>query len=40
MGLVLCSVPVFFKIPGQANRSMGDHTESKLLSFRCWIFTF
>ncbi|CAI7628504.1 unnamed protein product [Penicillium glandicola] len=28
MGLVLCSVPVFFKIPGPASPSMGDHTES------------
>ncbi|KAG0154991.1 hypothetical protein PDIDSM_564 [Penicillium digitatum] len=28
MGLVLCSVPVFFKIPGQVTHSLGDHTES------------
>ncbi|CDM28673.1 Sulphonylurea receptor [Penicillium roqueforti FM164] len=28
MGLVLCSVPVFFKIPGQTTHSMADHTES------------
>jgi ATP-binding cassette, subfamily D (ALD), peroxisomal long-chain fatty acid import protein len=29
LGLVLCSVPVFFKVPGQdALKSAGDHTES------------
>lgn len=29
LGLMLCSVPVFFKIPGQTgNASMGDRTES------------
>jgi len=29
LGLMLCSVPVFFKIPGQpGNASMGDRTES------------
>lgn len=29
LGLVLCSVPVFFKIPGQIAATMGDRTESK-----------
>ena len=29
LGLMLCSVPVFFKIPGQVSRGMGDRTESK-----------
>ncbi|KAF2470668.1 uncharacterized protein BDR25DRAFT_286806 [Lindgomyces ingoldianus] len=28
LGLLLCSVPVFFKIPGVAGKSMGDRTES------------
>ncbi|KAI9049721.1 hypothetical protein LZ554_005873 [Drepanopeziza brunnea f. sp. 'monogermtubi'] len=28
LGLVLCSVPVFFKIPGAAAQTMGDRTES------------
>lgn len=28
LGLMLCSVPVFFKIPGQTMRGMGDRTES------------
>ncbi|KAL9132108.1 MAG: hypothetical protein Q9217_000144 [Psora testacea] len=28
LGLMLCSVPVFFKIPGQQLRGMGDRTES------------
>ncbi|OCK95007.1 uncharacterized protein K441DRAFT_659461 [Cenococcum geophilum 1.58] len=28
LGLMLCSVPVFFKIPGVAGNSMGDRTES------------
>lgn len=28
LGLMLCSIPVFFKIPGQALRGMGDRTES------------
>ena len=27
LGLMLCSVPVFFKIPGQTLRGMGDRTE-------------
>jgi len=29
LGLVLCSVPVFFKVPGQTLHSMGDRTESE-----------
>ncbi|KAF2460464.1 ABC transporter transmembrane region 2-domain-containing protein [Lineolata rhizophorae] len=28
LGLLLCSVPVFFKIPGAGSSSMGDRTES------------
>ena len=28
LGLMLCSVPVFFKVPGQALRGMGERTES------------
>lgn len=28
LGLMLCSVPVFFKIPGVAGSNMGDRTES------------
>ena len=28
LGLILCSVPVFFKIPGQTLDTMGDRTES------------
>ncbi|KAG0646097.1 ATP-binding cassette sub-family D member 2 [Hyphodiscus hymeniophilus] len=28
LGLVLCSVPVFFKIPGATTQTMGDRTES------------
>jgi ATP-binding cassette, subfamily D (ALD), peroxisomal long-chain fatty acid import protein len=28
LGLVLCSVPVFFKVPGQTLKNMGDRTES------------
>ena len=31
LGLLLCSVPVFFKIPGQMLRGMGDRTESESL---------
>ncbi|RKF57055.1 ATP-binding cassette sub-family D member 2 [Golovinomyces cichoracearum] len=27
LGLILCSVPVFFKIPGSAAQTMGDRTE-------------
>lgn len=29
LGLILCSFPVFFKIPGATSSSMGDRTESK-----------
>ena len=32
LGLMLCSVPVFFKVPGQTLRDMGDRTESGLPS--------
>ncbi|KAF2422835.1 hypothetical protein EJ08DRAFT_737711 [Tothia fuscella] len=28
LGLMLCSVPVFFKVPGVAGNTMGDRTES------------
>lgn len=28
MGLILCSLPVFFKIPGATASTMGDRTES------------
>ncbi|KIX05204.1 uncharacterized protein Z518_06076 [Rhinocladiella mackenziei CBS 650.93] len=28
LGLILCSLPVFFKIPGQTLNAVGDHTES------------
>ncbi|KAN0112215.1 ATP-binding cassette sub-family D protein-like protein member 1 [Hyaloscypha variabilis] len=28
LGLILCSVPVFFKIPGSVTQTMGDRTES------------
>ena len=28
LGLMLCSVPVFFQVPGQISRGMGDRTES------------
>ncbi|RAH39990.1 ATP-binding cassette long-chain fatty acid transporter PXA2 [Aspergillus brunneoviolaceus CBS 621.78] len=28
LGLILCSIPVFFKIPGQVTQTMGDRTES------------
>jgi ATP-binding cassette subfamily D (ALD) long-chain fatty acid import protein len=28
LGLILCSVPVFFKVPGQTLNNMGDRTES------------
>ena len=31
LGLMLCSVPVFFKIPGVAGNSMGDRTESEYI---------
>lgn len=29
LGLILCSFPVFFKIPGQNPQTMGDRTESE-----------
>ena len=29
LGLILCSVPVFFKLPGIAGQNLGDRTESK-----------
>ena len=29
LGLILCSVPVFFEVPGQVIGGMGDRTESK-----------
>lgn len=28
LGLILCSVPVFFKIPGQISQTVGERTES------------
>ncbi|PKY08845.1 peroxisomal long-chain acyl-CoA transporter, ABC superfamily [Aspergillus campestris IBT 28561] len=28
LGLILCSIPVFFKVPGQISQTMGDRTES------------
>jgi ATP-binding cassette, subfamily D (ALD), peroxisomal long-chain fatty acid import protein len=28
LGLILCSIPVFFKVPGQTLKGMGDRTES------------
>ena len=28
LGLMLCSVPVFFKVPGQSRQGMGDRTEA------------
>ncbi|GAQ41800.1 hypothetical protein AtubIFM55763_002835 [Aspergillus tubingensis] len=28
LGLILCSIPVFFRIPGQVTQTMGDRTES------------
>lgn len=33
LGLMLCSVPVFFKIPGQTLHGMGDRTESTFSLF-------
>ena len=32
LGLVLCSIPAFFKLPGQIAQTMSDRTESKLIS--------
>ena len=34
LGLLLCSVPVFFNVPGVKGNSMGDRTESKLIWYR------
>ncbi|KAE9965410.1 hypothetical protein BLS_007669 [Venturia inaequalis] len=34
LGLMLCSVPVFFKVPGVAGNSMGDRTESFITNRR------
>jgi ABC-type uncharacterized transport system fused permease/ATPase subunit len=34
LGLLLCSVPVFFKVPGAGQKSMGDRTESEYLHFK------
>ena len=34
LGLMLCSVPVFFKVPGQTLRSVGDRTESFITNRR------
>ncbi|MCJ1300906.1 hypothetical protein MMC08_003705 [Hypocenomyce scalaris] len=34
LGLILCSVPVFFKVPGHASRLMGDRTESFITNRR------
>ncbi|KAF2114639.1 ABC transporter transmembrane region 2-domain-containing protein [Lophiotrema nucula] len=34
LGLLLCSVPVFFKVPGVAGQSMGDRTESFITNRR------
>ena len=33
LGLMLCAVPVFFKVPGQTLHGMGDRTESGYLSY-------
>lgn len=33
LGLTLCSIPVFFKVPGQITQTMGDRTESKSCHF-------
>ena len=32
LGLLLCSVPVFFKVPGTTAKNMGDRTESRYRS--------
>ncbi|KAJ5901978.1 hypothetical protein N7495_002506 [Penicillium taxi] len=34
LGLMLCSVPVFFKIPNQVTQTMGDRTESFVVNRR------
>jgi ATP-binding cassette subfamily D (ALD) long-chain fatty acid import protein len=33
LGLILCSFPVFFKLPGISGNSLGDRTESKSYTF-------
>lgn len=33
LGLILCSVPVFFRLPSATSDSMGDRTESKCKSY-------
>ena len=38
LGLMLCSVPVFFQVPGQTLRGTGDRTESEYL-FKDYIET-
>jgi ATP-binding cassette subfamily D (ALD) long-chain fatty acid import protein len=35
LGLMLCSVPVFFKVPGTGGMSMGDRTESTYIVAIC-----
>ncbi|KAH8717135.1 ABC transporter transmembrane region 2 [Phaeosphaeriaceae sp. PMI808] len=34
LGLLLCSVPVFFKVPGAGQKSMGDRTENFITNRR------
>ncbi|KAL1997425.1 hypothetical protein VTN49DRAFT_865 [Thermomyces lanuginosus] len=34
LGLILCSVPVFFKIPGQISQTVGERTESFITNRR------
>ena len=34
LGLILCSIPAFFKLPGQVSHTMGDRTESKFIETR------
>lgn len=36
LGLMLCSVPVFFKVPGQTLRGMGDRTEGMYIHSIGW----
>lgn len=40
LGLVLCSIPVFFKVPGQVSPTMGDRTESESLLPETFFFLF
>lgn len=35
LGLLLCSVPVFFNVPGTNAKSMGDRTESEWYFYSC-----